>query len=387
MEQGSTWTLSDGKKYTVVSIVKEKKKKYVYLIDREEIQNYIIAEYNNDEIIEVIDPDLLEVLIVKFNEDYDICTSAKKEDLEQIFKVKLDDNYGSVVVLYKNLRLEITTFRKDIAYEGVRTPLIGYTDNLLEDLMRRDFTINAICLNCDGEYVDLLDGQCDLKNKLLKSIGDPYQKLKEDPLRILRAIRFASVLNFKIDYELEKAIISNASLIKKLSFFRKKQELDKIFNSCGIYLLKKYNLLSFLEIELNNVVEVSNNLGIWAQIKYSNKYRFSKIEINIIKIIKKFIAKKNITDYDLYRYDLQILKVVSDILNKDFHIEERYQQLPIKTRSDIDITYADIINNTSIFPSIIYKNLELQILNRKLVNKRENILFYLRKLSNYDIDK
>ncbi len=69
MEQGSTWTLSDGKKYTVVSIVKEKKKKYVYLIDREEIQNYIIAEYNNDEIIEVIDPDLLEVLIVKFNED------------------------------------------------------------------------------------------------------------------------------------------------------------------------------------------------------------------------------------------------------------------------------------------------------------------------------
>ena len=69
MEQGSTWTLSDGKKYTVVSIVKEKKKKYVYLIDREEIQNYIIAEYNNDEIIEVVDPDLLEVLIVKFNED------------------------------------------------------------------------------------------------------------------------------------------------------------------------------------------------------------------------------------------------------------------------------------------------------------------------------
>ncbi len=350
-------------------------KEALKLINSYGYEAYVVGGYPRDLLLGIV------------NEDYDICTSAKKEDLEQIFKVKLDDNYGSVVVLYKNLRLEITTFRKDIAYEGVRTPLIGYTDNLLEDLMRRDFTINAICLNCDGEYVDLLDGQCDLKNKLLKSIGDPYQKLKEDPLRILRAIRFASVLNFKIDYELEKAIISNASLIKKLSFFRKKQELDKIFNSRGIYLLKKYNLLSFLEIELNNVVEVSNNLGIWAQIKYSNKYRFSKIEINIIKIIKKFIAKKNITDYDLYRYDLQILKVVSDILNKDFHIEERYQQLPIKTRSDIDITYADIINNTSIFPSIIYKNLELQILNRKLVNKRENILFYLRKLSNYDIDK
>ena len=209
-------------------------KEALKLINSYGYEAYVVGGYPRDLLLGIV------------NEDYDICTSAKKEDLEQIFKVKLDDNYGSVVVLYKNLRLEITTFRKDIAYEGVRTPLIGYTDNLLEDLMRRDFTINAICLNCDGEYVDLLDGQCDLKNKLLKLIGDPYQKLKEDPLRILRAIRFASVLNFKIDYELEKAIISNASLIKKLSFFRKKQELDKIFNSRGIYLLKKYNLLFFL---------------------------------------------------------------------------------------------------------------------------------------------
>ena len=69
LEQGSTWTLSDGNKYTVVSIVKEKNKKYVYLINRSEIQKYIIAEYVDDEIIEVVDPDLLEVLIVKFNED------------------------------------------------------------------------------------------------------------------------------------------------------------------------------------------------------------------------------------------------------------------------------------------------------------------------------
>lgn len=69
MIQGSTWTLSDGNKYTVVSIVKEKKKKYVYLINRTEIQKYIIAEYIDDEIIEVDDPDLLEILITKFNED------------------------------------------------------------------------------------------------------------------------------------------------------------------------------------------------------------------------------------------------------------------------------------------------------------------------------
>lgn len=69
LEQGSTWTLSDGNEYTVISIVKEKRKKYVYLINRSEIQKYIIAEYVDDEIIEVIDPDLLEVLIVKFNED------------------------------------------------------------------------------------------------------------------------------------------------------------------------------------------------------------------------------------------------------------------------------------------------------------------------------
>jgi hypothetical protein len=77
MEQGYTWTLDDGNKYTVVSIVKEKGKKYVYLINRSEIQKYIIAEYDGDDIIEVEDPDLLEALIVKFNEDL-------KENLSKI---------------------------------------------------------------------------------------------------------------------------------------------------------------------------------------------------------------------------------------------------------------------------------------------------------------
>ena len=329
-------------------------KEVLELIENNGYEAYLVGGYPRD------------YLLNMETEDFDICTSAKKEVLEEIFNVIFKDNFGSFVLNYKNKIFEITTYRKEISYAGVRTPTIIYTSNLNEDIKRRDFTINTICLNSKGEIIDLLGGFADLKRRLIKCVGDPNKKMREDPLRILRAIRFACIYNFEIDEDLEQAIKNNNYLVEGLSYFRKKQELDKIFDSenvlIGINLLKKYDICKYLDITIPNIV-ITSRLGIWSQIEYSKNYIFNNFELRLIRRIKNMISKETISNYDLYMNDYETVKVVSDILQIDSKcIEDMYNKLAIKTRNDIDITYQDILENTKIKVSIIYKELEKKIL-------------------------
>ncbi len=190
------------------------------------------------------------------SEDYDICTSAREQDIEKLFHV-IDCNFGSFKINYNNKIYEVTTFRRDINYINNRKPeRIEYVDTLFDDLQRRDFTINTICMNKDGEIIDLLDGKMDLRNKVIKVVGNVDIKMQEDALRILRAIRFATVLNFKLDDDLYYAIKKYGYLVKNLSHYRKKQEMDKILSSdnmdYGIKLLKDLELNKYLEIDNYN---------------------------------------------------------------------------------------------------------------------------------------
>ena len=108
--------------------------------------------------------------------------------------------YGSVTVIYNKIRFEITTFRKDLKYENNRLPVkIKYIHSLIDDLKRRDFTINTLCLDENGEILDYLNAKKDLDAKVIKMVGSPKKKLKEDSLRILRAVRFATILGFALD--------------------------------------------------------------------------------------------------------------------------------------------------------------------------------------------
>lgn len=109
-------------------------------------------------------------------------------------------------------------------YSNNRKPIkIIYIDSLEEDLKRRDFTINSICIDKDDNIIDYYDGKKDIKKKIIRSIGDPYEKLEEDALRILRAIRFATIYKFKLEENLKNAIIKNKDLLKELSYERKKK--------------------------------------------------------------------------------------------------------------------------------------------------------------------
>ena len=144
--------------------------------------------------------------------DIDICTNATPKDIKEIFKDNClpSEDYGSVTVVIKNINYEITTFRKDIGYNDNRHPSeIKYIDSLEEDLLRRDFTINTICMDKDGKIVDHLNGIEDLKKRIIRSVGNADKKFSEDALRILRAIRFATILDFKLDDTVKKLDLIN----------------------------------------------------------------------------------------------------------------------------------------------------------------------------------
>ena len=316
----------------------------------------------------------------KYSDDIDICTNAKYGDLKNIYPDIKSKNYGSYILKVNNYYFEITTYRKEIDYINNRTPLkIEFVNTLKEDLIRRDFTINTLCINSDKKYVDLLNSRKDLDNKILKVVGNSDIKIKEDALRILRAIRFATIYNLKIDDELDLALKNNSYLVNNLSYDRKKEELNKIFKckEKSLNLLLKYNLDKYLE--LNNLKNINFNtevIGIWAQLNILDIYPFTKKEKKKIKNINSIINDNSI--YNLYKNNLNDIQIAAQILN-NYNLIKIYNELPIKKRSDIDITNLEIINllnNNKI--NDILNDLEIKILTGKLKNLKYEIICYLK---------
>lgn len=322
--------------------------------------------------------------------DIDICTNATPKQLKEIFKdgILPRQEYGGITVLSNNIRFEITTFRKEIKYENNRFPVkIKYIDNLIDDLERRDFTINTLCIDEFGNQIDLLNAKKDIDDKIIKCVGNPNQKIKEDILRSLRAIRFATILNFKLDEKLKKAIKKNAHLLKKLSYYRKKEELEKIFSSpnCkyGLSLIKELNLIDYLELSnFDNLVITSSTTGIWAQLDVLDIYSFSCHEKEIINNIKEVLNQDLLDNKTLYKYGLYVCTLAGEIKNIDRAIiVSKYNNLKIFSKKDIDITANEIceVLNKEKGPFLkdVYNDLENKILNNELDNEKEKIKNYL----------
>lgn len=164
------------------------------------------------------------------NSDIDICTSLSSELIEQYFLVKEGHpQYGSYVIEKNSYLFEITTFRKD-HYNNNRYPEVEFVSTLQEDLQRRDFIINTLCINVEGDYVDLLGARKDIDDRMIRMIGDPFVRFKEDPLRIIRALRFAADLEFDLEEKLKETIIYHRELLTALSSSKMKKEIDKVKN-------------------------------------------------------------------------------------------------------------------------------------------------------------
>lgn len=168
--------------------------------------------------------------------DWDITTSATPEDIQSVFReyrtILTGVQHGTVTVLVDRMPLEITTYRVDGTYSDNRRPdAVRFAEHLSDDLSRRDFTINAMALSDDGTVIDEFGGKADLEQRLIRCVGDPETRFSEDALRILRALRFASVLDFRLEEQTAAAVHSDRERLKNVSAERITAEFVKLL--CG----------------------------------------------------------------------------------------------------------------------------------------------------------
>ena len=211
-----------------------------------------------------------DLLMDREPKDWDLTTNANPQQIIELFeKTVYENTFGTVGVCvpcetvkddvihetpeYKII--EVTPYRLETKYSDFRHPdEVKFSEKLEDDLKRRDFTVNALALDSKGRLIDLFDGLKDIKDKTLRTVGDPNDRFTEDALRMLRAVRFACQLDFSMSYETMENILKNNELIKKISAERIRDEFVKIILSknpaSGVLMLQKFNLLKNIIPEL-----------------------------------------------------------------------------------------------------------------------------------------
>ncbi|MCX6747431.1 MAG: HD domain-containing protein [Candidatus Nomurabacteria bacterium] len=239
-----------------------------------------------------------DVLMDKTPKDWDLTTNAKPEEMVPLFeKTIYENNFGTVGVCIpvsqgtngenvsretqnsnvihetrlnnvsritsdgiEYMLIEVTPYRTEAKYSDFRHPdEVKFSETLEDDLMRRDFTVNAMVMDSKGAIKDLYGGLADIKDKVLRTVGEPDERFNEDALRMLRAVRFACQLNFSISTETMESILKNSELIKKISTERIRDEFEKIIMSespaSGIVMLQKFGLLKNIIPELEEGIK------------------------------------------------------------------------------------------------------------------------------------
>ena len=199
---------------------------------------------------------LRDVLLGRKSHDIDICTDALPEEIIYVFKdkyrvIETGIKYGTITVIIDALPIEITTFRSEQDYvDGRRPEKVSFEKDIKADLSRRDFTVNAMAYNDKDGLIDLFGAKRDLEDKIIRCVGNPRQRFKEDKLRMLRAVRFASTFNFGIEDETFDAIKEYSQDIEEISLERINVELSKMLlvqkPSQSIKLLRKTGLLKVI---------------------------------------------------------------------------------------------------------------------------------------------
>lgn len=350
------------------------------------------------------------VMNKNFN-DIDITTSAHPNEVKKIFLHTIDTGlkHGTVTVKQKNKFYEITTFRSESSYINHRFPeKVEYITNLEEDLKRRDFTINAMAIDKDGNVTDYHNGISDIKNKIIRTVNDANERFNEDALRMIRAFRFASQLDFYIDKITLLAITNNKKLISYISIERIVLEFRKIFK--GISNVRVVNLI--LETKINkfipffkfitnyvNCVDFTFEQAIY-YLSYLNKIDISEIkklklsnkEINKIKLyqnIQKDFEEKKIEEL-VYKYGKEDVLFINGLFKKFKNNNIKKIMLTIKSFSDINVEVVDILK---IFPQKkagtwiknIINDIESKIIFNVLPNNKKDIISYVIEV--YKIDK
>lgn len=352
--------------------------------------------------------------------DVDIATSAYPEEIKEIFKRTVDTGiqHGTVTVLMGDDSYEITTFRTESGYQDYRRPdKVTFVRSLADDLKRRDFTINALAVDKNGQVIDKFDGLKDLDKKIIRAVGHAEERFHEDALRMMRAVRFQAQLNFKIEEKTAQAIADNAPLLAKIAIERIREEFVKMMLSqdwqtgladfiklglseyCPGFKDQKLELAELLDIKdakfsdeeaafsaigyvlsLNHQ-EFNKFLRDW---KVSNKTR--EISLNTLNLLHLFESQ----DFDLWNiYKLGTDNLERTIeLSKMFQIEfdytnlkQKVDRISIKSSHDLELTGKNVCEILDVKPGpIIGKSMsqmERAVVEGNVSNNFDDLRHYL----------
>lgn len=215
--------------------------------------------------------------------DIDITTNATPQQVKSVFYdfrvIETGIKHGTVTVLIDNEPLEITTYRSEGTYSDNRHPdSVSFSQSLSDDVIRRDFTMNAIAFDFSSGFCDLINGVDDIKNQTIRCIGDAETRFREDALRILRALRFSSVLGFTIEENTKKAIHECKDLLKNISAERIRDEFVKLINGKNAYNV----LLEFSDVISVFIPEIKNSINF----KQKNRHHCYDVYIHTLKAIE-----------------------------------------------------------------------------------------------------
>ncbi|MCA1009444.1 CCA tRNA nucleotidyltransferase [Halobacillus halophilus] len=347
--------------------------------------------------------------------DIDIASSEPPSHIQRMFDkvIPVGIEHGTVIVRFRSVSYEVTTFRTEEGYEDYRHPdEVTFVRDIKADLARRDFTINAMAMDRFGTIIDPYNGLTAIKNRQVKAVGDPFNRFTEDPLRMMRAARFSSQLEFEVEKDTIQAISAKSSLLKYISVERIAVETLKLYQGRGyknaIELVSNTDLITYLPI-FNTIPSFSNvaplvQLSSWPELvtyymayspsfsikewmkrwKLSNKERRETEELN--HALNEYLIKNRATPWLLYVLPEYLQEAFARVLQAKgladesilIKLQEGCKNLPILSRRELAFQPQDLISlfadkQKGPWISEYMKEIEHQVVERHLPNDYEKI--------------
>ena len=366
------------------------------MLDKTTCQVLKILEDNGHEAY-LVGGSVRDHLLKRASSDLDITTDAKPSEMIKIFKdykvIPTGLKHGTITLIIDKRNYEITTYRHDDNYHKHRFPKsVSFISNVKEDVKRRDFTINGLLMDKNEKIYDHVGGLKDLENKIIKAIGDPDKRFKEDALRILRAIRFKAVLNFTIEENTQRALLENKSLLKFISKERYTHELLLILNSKHPENLLTYQAVfkELFDYDYDERIKDTKEIPF----KLALLFKRHPEELTKLALSKKEIkALSELVENSDVQSD-EVIAVFSRIQNKDLYLK----YLSFLKREELIKAYRlnkdYIVNNATLaldYASLKDKDIDIKALKeeligliqtKKLKNDKQDIKKYLERCYN-----
>ncbi|SDM76805.1 tRNA nucleotidyltransferase (CCA-adding enzyme) [Fictibacillus solisalsi] len=351
--------------------------------------------------------------------DIDIATSALPVEVSSLFPktIPVGIEHGTVIVRHGAVSYEVTTFRKEGKYVDRRHPSsVEYIDSLEEDLSRRDFTINAMAMDRFGTIHDPFGGRQDLQNQLIKTVGNPVERFLEDPLRIMRALRFWSVMGFSLESQTKRACVSLSKELREIAVERIAVEFTKLLRGmdapiCLAFIfeegfssslpdLERYkdrtdHLSSFgwtgLEKDVERWAALLFLLGVSDLTGFLKAWKRSNAFIREVGLLFRFLDKD--VRQPVYLYELGEERAVSCLRIRNLlqgkeaneelsDLKKSYHKLPIHSRKQLAVNGRDVVKSfereKGPWIQEILGEIEKGVIEKTVQNNKEEILSWVR---------